>query len=121
MKKVILKIVQFSFLFVPMFLMAQDFQGKAIYKTHRKMDMKIGGDNSTISETQHKQMEEQMKKMFQKTFILSFSKSKSIYKEDIKLNSPKPQLGGMNIMVVGSGGGSDILFKDFNEKRYVNK
>lgn len=121
MKQFIFKNTLMIFLFFPIFLIAQEFQGKAIYKTHRKMDLKLGGDDSTISETQHKQMEEQMKKMFQKTFILSFSKSKSIYKEDIKLNSPKPKPGGMNVMVIGSGGGSDILFKDVNKKRYVNK
>jgi GLPGLI family protein len=122
MKNYMLKTVLVSFLMVPLLLSAQNFTGKATYKTHRKMDLKqFGGGDSKISETQHKQMEEQMKKMFQKTFILSFSKSKSIYKEDVKLNSPKPKLGGMSAMIIGSGGGSDILFKDVNKKRYVNK
>jgi GLPGLI family protein len=100
---------------------AQNFTGKAIYKTHRKMDMKFGGEKSTVSETQQKQMEAQMKKMFQKTFILSFSKDESIYKEDAKLNSPKPQAGGMNVMIFGNGGGTDIYYKNIKEKRYVNK
>ena len=67
-------------LFFIAFINAQEFSGKAIYKTHRKMDLKIGGEKSTMSETQQKQMEAQMKKMFQKTFTLSFSKSESIYK-----------------------------------------
>ncbi len=100
---------------------AQNFTGKAIYKTHRKMDLKIGGGNSTMSDSEKQQMEAQMRKMFQKTFILSFSKNKSIYKEDVKLNAPKPQVGGVNVMVIGNGGGSDIYFKNVKEKRYVNK
>ncbi len=121
MKKFILKTLILLFLVTPLLTRAQDFQGKAIYKTHRKMDIKMGGDNNAISDSQHEMMKEQMKKMFQKTFILSFSKSKSIYKEDVKLNSPKPQVGGMQVMIIGGGGGSDIFFKDVNEKRYVNK
>jgi GLPGLI family protein len=121
MKQFIFKKGLMIFLFFPVFLIAQEFQGKATYKTHRKMDLKMGGENSTISEDQHKMIAEQMKKMFQKTFTLSFSKSKSIYKEDVKLNSPKPQLGGTQVMIIGGGSGSDIFFKDVNEKRYINK
>ena len=108
-------------LFMVATINAQNFSGKAIYKTHRKMDLKIGGEKSTMSESQQKQMEAQMKKMFQKTFILSFSKDESIYKEDVKLNDPKPQVGGMNIMVFGNRGGTDVYFKNIKEKRYVNK
>jgi GLPGLI family protein len=121
MKNYKLKIVLISFLMMPLLLSAQDFTGKATYKTHRKMDLKMGGENSTMSEVQQKKMEAQMKKMFQKTFILNFSKSNSIYKEDVKLNSPKPKLGGMDFMVFGDGGGSDVFFKDVKGKRYVNK
>ncbi len=74
-----------------------------------------------MSETQQKQMEAQMKKMFQKTFTLSFSKSESVYKEEAKLNAPKSPVNGMNVMVFGTGGGTDIYFKNIKEKRYVNK
>lgn len=108
-------------LFFIAFINAQEFSGKAIYKTHRKMDLQIGGENSAMSETQQKQMEAQMKKMFQKTFTLSFSKSESVYKEEAKLNAPKSPVNGMNVMVFGNGGGTDIYFKNIKEKRYVNK
>ena len=108
-------------LFMVATINAQNFTGKAIYKTHRKMDLKIGGEKNTMSDSQQKQMEAQMKKMFQKTFILSFSKDESMYKEDVKLNAPKPQVGGMDIMVFGNGGGTDVYLKNIKEKRYVNK
>ena len=104
-------------------LMAQNFQGKAIYKTHRKMDMKIGGKGgAAISDSQKAQFEAMMKKQFQKTFVLTFDKNSSIYKEEKKLNAPAviPK-GGMNIMVMGSGGGSDVYYKNTQKKRFVNK
>jgi len=100
---------------------AQNFTGKAIYKTHKKIDLKLGGEKSTMSGSQQEQIEAQMKKMFQKTYILNFSKNESIYKEDVKLNAPKPQAGGVNMIAFGNGGGSDIYYKNIKEKRYVNK
>ena len=52
---------------------AQSFQGKAIYKTHRKVDMKIGGGpNSTMSDAQKAQFEAMMKKQFQKNIYFNF-------------------------------------------------
>ena len=51
-------------------LLAQNFQGKAIYKTSRKMDFKIGGqEGSTMSDERKAQMNTMMMKQFQKTFI----------------------------------------------------
>lgn len=103
---------------------AQEFSGKAIYKTHRKMDIKFGGENSTVSEAQQKQMEERMKKMFQKTFTLNFTKNESTYKEDVNLKSPNPKAGfsgDVEVMVVGNGGGNDVYYKNLKEKRYANK
>ena len=45
------KSITMLFLLIATSLLAQSFQGKAIYKTHRKMDMKIGGQpGSTISD-----------------------------------------------------------------------
>ena len=104
-------------------LMAQNFQGKAIYKTHRKVDMKIGGKGgAAISDAQKAQFEAMMKKQFQKTFVLTFDKNSSIYKEEKKLNAPVAiPKGGMNVMVMGSGGGSDVFYKDTQKKRFVNK
>jgi len=112
----------FLLIFASIITFAQkDFQGKATYKTHRKTNVKIGGEQSSISPDLQKQLEAQMKKMFQKTFVLSFNKSESIYKEDIDLSAPKPQMGGARVMVMSSGGGSDVLYKNIKEKRFSNK
>ena len=117
------KILFIAFLITSFVINAQSFQGKAIYKTHRKVDMKIGGGpNSTMSDAQKAQFEAMMKKQFQKTFVLTFDKNTSIYKEEKKLNTnagiPK---GGMNVMVMGSGGGNDVYYKDTKNNRFVNK
>ena len=102
---------------------AQDFTGKAVYKTNRKSGFKIGGD-SNMSEAQKQELEERFQKMNQKTFILEFDKTTSSYKEEEKLNAPNPQanLGGMQVISVFGGGGSGSLyFKNLKEKRFVSK
>lgn len=98
---------------------AQKFQGKATYKTHRKMDMNFGGEGMT--DAMKKQMEERMKKQFQKTFFLEFNQNESVYKEDQKLSAPSVAPGNGMVMVMGGGGGSDIYYKNIKSKSYINK
>lgn len=94
----------------------QDFQGKATYKTHRKFDIQL--DSTQVSSEMHQQMMDMMKKQFEKTYILSFTKSESIYKEDKALEAPQPQ--GM-VMVMVDTGGSDIMYKNLSEDRYASQ
>ena len=117
------KSITMLFLLIATSLLAQSFQGKAIYKTHRKMDMKIGGQpGSTISDAQKAQFEAMMKKQFQKTFVLTFNKDASIYKEEKKLNAPAGMpVNGMKVMVMGSGGGSDVYYKNTKKNSFINK
>ncbi|MDT7830839.1 GLPGLI family protein [Flavobacteriaceae bacterium S356] len=105
-------------------LSAQGFSGKAIYKTYRKSNVKIGGQGQNgVTPEMEKQLQERMKKMFQKTFVLNFNKTESTYKEDVKLSSPAPQPGGGGMMVMsfGGGGGNDLLYKNIKENRFANK
>lgn len=98
----------------------QDFQGVATYKTHRNIDIKM--DSTKMTSDMQKQMQEMMKRQFQKTYNLSFNKEASIYKEEESLATP--QVGnssGMQIMVVGSGGGSDVLYKNTKENRFTDQ
>jgi GLPGLI family protein len=111
-------------LIVTVSLNAQSFSGKATYKTHRKSNIKIGGDRNGMNPEMQKQLEERMKKMFQKTFILNFNRYESTYKEDVNLSSPGPKPGaggGVMVMSFGGGGGSDILYKNIKEDRFANK
>ena len=105
-----------------MSLVAQDFQGKATYKTHRKNSFKIKSINGSSSNDKfQKEMEEKMKKMFQKTFILNFTKEESTYKQEATLKAPQPQANGLSFVSFGGGSDNSILYKNIKENSYVNK
>ncbi len=73
----------------------KEFQGKAYYESKTTMDMENwGGRGGQMSEEQKKQMAERMKNMLEKTYILTFNRTESTYKEEEKLAAP------------GAGGGS---------------
>jgi len=100
-------------------LNAQNFQGMAVYesKTSTADFMKGMGGNREITPEMQKQIEERMKKMFEKTFILNFDKSASIYKEEEKLDAPGQQGGGRMMMSMMGGGGT--FYKNAKEKQYI--
>jgi GLPGLI family protein len=104
-------------------MFAQDFSGRATYKTHRKSSFEL--DSTTIAANPgiQEQMEAQMRKMFQKTFTLDFTKSESMYKEEQELDAPKgPSANsGVMVMVMGGNGSSDILYKNISENRMAHK
>lgn len=99
---------------------AQEFQGMAIYESKTSTaDFKnrMQGNRDITPEMQ-KNIEERMKKMFEKTFILNFDKSASIYKEEEKLETPGQGGGGMRMMgsMMGSGG---TFYKNVKSKSYT--
>mgnify|MGYP000489120037 FL=1 len=122
MKLLVLKTFMLSCL-ISGSMFAQDFSGRATYKTHRKSSFEL--DSTTIAANPgiQEQMEAQMRKMFQKTFTLDFTKSESMYKEEQELDAPKgPSAnGGVMVMVMGGDGSSDILYKNISENRMANK
>ncbi|WP_374506780.1 GLPGLI family protein [Flavobacterium sp.] len=95
----------------------KDFQGMAVYESKTKTpDLKIRMEGNPDAQ---KIVEERMKKMFEKTFVLNFDKSASIYKEEEKLESPQSQ-GGMGIRMMGSfTGGGGTFYKNVKDKTYV--
>lgn len=97
---------------------AQDFQGVATYKSKRQMDVKL--DSTQIDSEMQERIMEMMKKQFEKTYKLTFTKEESIYKEEEKLDKPHPASGGM-VMVMATTGGSDILYKNTKEERFANQ
>ncbi|MDA0325906.1 MAG: GLPGLI family protein [Bacteroidetes bacterium] len=98
-------------------LFAQDFQGLATYKAQRKLDLKIDSTQVGGGEMQ-KQLMAMLKKQFQKTYVLSFDKNTSIYKEDEVLAPPS---SGGSIMVISSMGGSGALYKDIKHQSFTNQ
>jgi len=64
---------------------AQDFQGKAYYFSKTPMDLGTWG--ARMSEAQKKQIAARLKNRLEKTYILTFNKEESLYKEDEKLDA----------------------------------
>ena len=106
-------------LFLSISIYAQNFQGKATYKTHRKVDFKMKEKKGGNSDLQ-KQLQAQLMKQFQKTYTLNFSKSESTYKQNEELSTPQAQ-NGVSIKIMGNGEGTDVLYKNVADKRFVNK
>ena len=101
-------------------IQAQEFQGMAVYETKTSTaDFKKRMEgNKNMTPDMLKRIEEGMKSMFEKTFILNFDKSASIYKEQEKLDSPG-QAGGMRMMMSSMTGGGGTFYKNVKDKSYA--
>lgn len=101
-------------------LQAQEFQGMAVYESKTSTsDFKTRMEgNKEMTPDMQKMIEERMKKMFEKTFILNFDKSASIYKEEEKLDTPGQAGGGMRMMMSMTGGGG-TYYKNVKDKSYT--
>jgi GLPGLI family protein len=95
-------------------LNAQNFQGKAYYQTKRTFEMKM--DSSKVNDEMQKQIQEMIRTQFEKTYILTFNKNESIYKQEEKLNKPNPAQGGFVIEIVD---GHNILYKNNKDSAYT--
>ncbi|MNK01300.1 hypothetical protein D3C87_190970 [compost metagenome] len=99
-------------------LHAQDFQGMAVYESKTSLgDMMPKLDSKEITPEMKKMIEERMKHMFEKTFILNFDKTASIYQEEEKLSAPGDN-GGMKMMSSFLGGGGK-QYKNIKEKNLL--
>lgn len=120
LRKVVLSFVFSAFAMTQ--IQAQDFQGVAVYESKTSTsDFKARFEgNKEITPDMQKMIEDRMKKMFEKTFILNFSKTTSIYKEEEKLDAPGQggQGGGMRMMSSMMGGGG-TNYKNIKDKTYA--
>ncbi|NNK83390.1 MAG: GLPGLI family protein [Flavobacteriaceae bacterium] len=95
---------------------AQDFQGKAVYFSKTTMDLDNFG-RGDLSEEQKKRIAERMKSMFEKTYILTFNKTESTYKEEEKLEAPGQ--GGFRMMMGNFTVG--LQYKNVKEKQLLQE
>ena len=104
-------------------LSAQNFTGKAIYKTSKKSNIKFGNDQEGITDKMQEELQKRIQKMNQKTFILNFDKTTSVYKEEEKLEAPKTKPGssGINVISLGGSGSTDVYYKNIKQKKFANK
>jgi GLPGLI family protein len=101
------------FLTVSMFAQ-KDFQGKAYYFSKTTMDMENFGGRE-MNDQQKKQIADRMKSMFEKTYVLTFNKEESIYKEEEKLEAPGA--GGMRFGGMSMSGGDQ--YKNVKENKLM--
>lgn len=118
-----MKKIVFSFAFFLAFIQThaqKDFQGMAVYesKTSTSEFKERMAGNKEMSPDMLKMIEERMKKMFEKTYILHFNMQSSIYKEEEKLDTPGQQQGGFRMMsnMMGAGG---TYYKNIKDKKYT--
>lgn len=120
-----MKKIATSLLFIMTFLSSfaqKDFQGMAVYesKTSTADFKKRFEGNKEMTPEMQKMIEERMKKMFEKTFILNFDKQASIYKEEEKLDAPGQGGGGGGMRMMSSFmGGGGTYYKNVKDKKYT--
>lgn len=67
---------------------AQEISGEATYLSKTKMDTSWMDENRNLTPEQRKRIEQNMKKMSEKTFTLTFNRNESMYKEEKELQTP---------------------------------
>lgn len=93
-----------------------DFQGKATYISKTTVDLdKWGGKN--MSPERKKMMQERMKSFLEKTYVLTFNKTESIYKEEEQLDAPGGGRGFGGMMKSFTGGAQYKNVKEGNIKQ----
>ncbi|AWG23585.1 GLPGLI family protein [Flavobacterium faecale] len=100
---------------------AQEFQGIAVYQSKTssaEMKERFANDKNMTPDRQ-KQIEERMKSMFEKTFILNFDKTASIYKEEEKLDAPGQGGDGRMKMMSSMMGAGGTMYKNVKDKNYT--
>lgn len=112
----------FYFFFLMLFasnfgIYAQDFQGEATYFSKTTVNMDFGGRQ--IPEDRKKEIMQRMKEANERTYILTFDKSTSIYKEEERLEQPGNQRGGGRFGMMSGAGGD--YYKDVRDGRYLVK
>jgi GLPGLI family protein len=89
----------------------KNFQGKATYMSKTTMDMSRFGK---MSEQQKKQRLARFKSFLEKTYTLTFNKTASSFKEDVKLDAP-----GASGPSWGKSNGQGSIYKNTKDKKMI--
>ena len=109
-------VLGFAIVLLGPYCLAQNFQGKAFYKTSRNVSFSM--DSASFSPERQAAMNEMIRKQFSKEFTLVFDQQESLYKEQAKLDGPAQ---GGTMVVIGMSDASSELYKNTKEKRYAGK
>lgn len=99
---------------------AQEFRGVATYESKTSTD-DVKLDNPQITEDMKKMIEEQMRKMSEKTFTLQFDKNTSVYEEEVVLQggSDNPIAQGFKMMSNTMYGG--VYYKNTKDSLFIQE
>ena len=99
---------------------AQEFRGVATYESKTSTD-DVKLDNPQITEDMKKMIEEQMRKMSEKTFTLQFDKNTSVYEEEVVLQggSDNPMAQGFKMMSNTMYGG--VYYKNIKDSLFIQE
>ena len=89
----------------------KNFQGKATYMSKTTMDMSRFGK---MTEQQKKQRMQRMKSFLEKTYTLTFNKTASSFKEEVKLEAP-----GASGPSWGRSNGQGSIYKNTKDKKMI--
>jgi len=116
MKKLILLLLAVFIGYTSLF--SQEFQGQAVYQSKTNIGFKLDSTRmSRMSPEQIKRIQTMIKRRTEKSFNLTFNKTSSIYKEQVKLAQPGTQ-GRFRFM--GSSA-NNLYYKDTKQKTYANR
>ncbi|WP_051224123.1 GLPGLI family protein [Flavobacterium tegetincola] len=97
--------------FLPSVLLAQNFQGMAVYESKRSLkELKI--ESKDLNDDMMKKIMDGMKKQYEKTYILNFNKYESVYQEEQKLETPSSGFS-MGFM---SSSANEVTYKNIKNK-----
>lgn len=102
-------------------LVAQDFQGKAIYQSKTTIDINL--ENRQMPAERKKQIMERIKNASEKIYELSFDRTASLYIEEEKLDQPTTSTGGGGrggIRFAGTESGGKY-YKNVQDKSYTHE
>jgi len=110
-------ILGFAIVLMGPYCLAQNFQGKAFYKTSR--DVSFSMDSASFSPERQAAMNEMIRKQFSKEYTLLFDQQESLYKIQPQLDGPAQ--GGGTMVFVGMSDASSELYKNTKEKRFTGQ
>lgn len=100
---------------------AQEFQGMAVYESKTSIGDKMPKlDSKEITPEMRQMIEEKMKAMFEKTFVLNFDKTASIYSEEEKLDAGDEMSRAFKMAGSMMGGGGK-QYKNIKEKTILQE
>ncbi len=101
---------------------AQDFQGEATYFSKTSFDLDL--DGRQLSEEQKQRIRQRVKNSSERTYVLTFDKTSSLYIQEEKLDAPanggQGRGRGVRFAFGGFGAGSKY-YKNVQEKRYLSQ